>query len=308
MRAPFEKIASPLSIAFFERPSILVKLEIQKVLARFRSGIHRSLVGGAGSEFKSFRPYDPSDPLRVIDTTVAARFSEHPDVEPMSRTYYAEKEITTVFVLDCGNSMYIPPRKMEHAAHLCWLFALSTFRYGDRFRFIPFRGQAVYDSFWIGNEDILEQFCKEMRDPAVPLPSVPVANSVFSYLAQLSLRDAVLIIVSDFCGQWDGYIAALRLLGLHENNARPVCIALDEWHGFAACGYGTPLHDPITGKTTIFDMRKQGDMARYAYRAGRHLSDITARVRSLGIPLISIPLIADPVDMIYKAFLKMGRI
>lgn len=308
MRAPSQKISLPLSIASFKRPNILVKLEIQKVLTRFRSGIHRSLVGGSGHEFKSFRPYDPSDPLRVIDTAIAARFSDHPDIEPMSRTYYAEKEIITVFVLDCGNSMNIPPRKMEHAARLCWLFALSTFRYGDRFRLIPFCGQTVYDSFWISNEDILEEFCKKMQDSATLVSSIPWTDNVFSYLVQLSLHDAAIIVVSDFCGQWDEHIAAFRLLGLHENNVQPMLIALDEWHGFTTCAYGTTVYDPVTRRIAVLDMRKVGDMARYADRARQHFSDIAHHARSLGISFIPIPLMADPVDAVYKAFLKMGRV
>lgn len=308
MRAPSQKISLPLSIASFERPNILVKLEIQKVLAKFRSGIHRSLVGGSGSEFKSFRPYDPSDPLRVIDTAVAARFSEHPDIEPMSRTYYAEKEITTVFVLDCGDSMNVPPRKMEHAARLCWFFALSTFRYGDRFRFIPFCGQTVYDSFWISNEEILEEFCKKTQNSAAPISSIPWTGNVFSYLAQLSLHDAAIIVVSDFCGQWDEHIAAFRLLSLHENNIQSIFIALDEWHGFTACAYGATLYDPVTRRTAVLDMRKKGDIARYAYRARQHFSDIAHHARPLGIPFIPISLMADPVTGVYKALLKMGRV
>ncbi|TSC68931.1 MAG: hypothetical protein G01um101466_255 [Parcubacteria group bacterium Gr01-1014_66] len=308
MRARSEKKVSPLSIESFERPSVLVRLEIKKVLAMFRSGIHRSLVGGAGSEFKSFRPYDPSDPLRALDTTVAARFSEHPDVEPMSRTYYAEKEITVIFMLDCGDSMNVPPRKMEHVACLVWLFALSAFRYGDRFRLIPFSQKIVRDSFWISNEGALDQFCKEMRNSDVFSSSLPWIDNAFSYLAQLSLHDAILVIVADFCEQWEERINALRLIGTHEHNVQPMLIALDEWQGFTPSAYGAAFFDPITRRTAILDMRKQGDMARYAYQAQQRMSDIAERVRPLGISFISIPLIADPIAIVYRAFLKMGRV
>lgn len=292
----------------FKKPSMLVRFEIEKVLARFRSGIHRSMVGGAGSEFKSFRPYDTSDPLRALDATVSARFSEHPDVEPMSRTYYAEKEIATIFLLDCGDSMKIPLRKEEYAARLLWFFAFSTFRYGDRFRLISFAPDAVRDSLWIGDEDTLEQFLKEMHSSVALSSTIPWAEDVFSYLAHLSLRDAVVVIISDFCGKWEERIKALRLLGIHENNIQPIMIALDEWHGFTCQEYGAVLHDPVTSKTTIFDMRKNGDMAQYADRARRHLISIKESVHPLGIPVIITPLITDPLATVYKAFLKMGWI
>lgn len=308
MRALSRKTIVPFSGGSFEKPSIFVRFEIEKVLARFRGGIHRSMVGGSGFEFKSLRPYDASDSLRAIDAAVSARFSEHPDVEPMSRTYYAEKEIATILLLDCGDSMKIPLRKEEHAAHLLWLFALSTFRYGDRFRLISFAPDAVRDSLWIGDEDALEEFMRQMHSSAQPSSTIPWAEDVFSYLAHLSLRDAVLVIISDFCGKWEERIKALRLLGIHENNIQPIMIALDEWHGFTCQEYGTALHDPVTSKTTIFDMRKNGDMAHYADRARRHLISIKESVHPLGIPVIITPLITDPLAMVYKSFLKMGWI
>lgn len=306
MRWFSRKTATPLSVASLEKPSILVRLEIEKVLARFRSGIHRSLVGGSGSEFKSFRPYDPSDSLRSLDATASARFSEHPDLEPMSRTYYAEKEIATIVLLDCGDSMKIPSRKEEHAACILWLFALSTFRYGDRFRLIPFRENAILDSLWIGDGDTLEQFLREMRSSIALSFRVPWAHDAFSYLAHLSLRDAIVVIISDFCEQWDERINALRLLGIHEHNIHPVMIALDEWHGFTCQEYGTVLHDPITDRKTTLNMRKGGDMAQYANQGRHHLLSIKESVHPLGIPLIITPLITDPLATVYKAFLKMG--
>jgi len=308
MRLFTKKTTTPLSVGFFEKPSLFVRLEIEKVLARFRGGIHRSVVAGVGFEFKSLRPYDASDPLRAIDAAVSARFSEHPDVEPMSRTYYAEKEIATIVLLDRGDSMKIPPRKEEHAARLLWLFALSTFRYGDRFRLISFGAPAISDSLWIGDEDSLEQFLREIHSSAQLSSTIPWAEDAFSYLAHLSLRDAVVVIISDFCGEWEERVKALRLLGIHENNIQPIMIALDEWDGFTCQKYGTALYDPVTSKTTIFDMRKNGDMAQYADRAYQHLLYIKKSVHPLGIPMISTPLTTDPLATVSKAFLKMGLI
>jgi hypothetical protein len=115
------------------------------------------------------------------------------------------------------------------------------------------------------------------------------------------------MIVSDFCGQWDEHISTLRLLDIHGNNVQPVLIALDEWHGFTASMYGARLYDPVTRRTTILNMRKHGDIARYAHRAEQHMADVAQCARPLGIPFISISLMADAITTVYKAFLKMGR-
>jgi len=308
VRANSRKIIAPTLTGPFEKPSVLVRFEIEKVLARFRSGIHRSMVAGAGAEFKSFRPYDASDSLRSLDAAASARFSEHPDVEPMSRTYYTEKEIATIVLLDRGESMKIPPRKEEHAAQLLWLFALSTFRYGDRFRLISFDANAIFDSLWIGDGDTLEQFLRKMHGSAPLSSMVPWAQDVFSYLAHLSLRDGVVVIISDFCGQWEKRINTLKSIGLHENNIQPVMIALDEWYGFTSHTYGVALHDPVIRQTATLDMRKKGNMAQYAHQAHQRFLDITERIRPLGIPMIITPLITDPLATIFKAFLKMDWI
>jgi hypothetical protein len=134
------------------------------------------------------------------------------------------------------------------------------------------------------------------------------AQDVFSYLAHLSLRDAVVVIISDFCGQWESRINTLKSIGLHENNIQLVMIALDEWHGFTPHTYGVALHDPVIRQTATFDMRKKGNTAQYAHQAQQHFLDITERIRPLGIPVIVTPLITDPLAIIFRAFLKMGWI
>lgn len=291
---------------FYQKPDVLLRLELGKVLLRFRSGIHRSIQRGQGNETKSFKPYEPSDPLRSIDPFVSARVSQDPDLEPISRVYYPEKEITTVVLLDVGDCMTIPPRKEEYAATIFWLFALSTFRYGDRMRIIPFDGKKVYDSFWLGNEDAAEQFMNSIEKCHALPHRVSGATDAFSYVVQLSLRDAMIVVVSDFCMQWETCVLSLKRLGLREHSLQLLLLALDEWEGFTPHAYGITVRDPKTGRTRTMSMGKQGEMAHRADRARRRLSDIAAHARSLGGFCIRIPLIDDPLTTVLRFFLKMG--
>lgn len=290
----------------FKRPDILLRLTLEKVLVQFRGGIHRSVKEGLGIELKSFKPYDPSDPLRSIDAFVSARVSENPEIEPISRVYYQQKEIATVVLLDVGDSMTIPPRKEEHAAKILWLFALSTLRYGDRFRIIPFEQSAVFDSLWIGDENTAEQFIENIGTSRGLFHRVRGVADAFSYLTQLSLRDTIIVIISDFCMKWETRLSSLKQLGVHEHNIRFVLLALDEWDGFVPQKYGMRVYDPLTHKSRMVSMDSHGDMARRAEMARRHVSEIADSIRPLGAPLISISLLSDPLATVAKAFLKLG--
>ena len=56
----------------------ILRLEIDKVLAQSRIGIHRSILVSRGIEVKTVRPYDPADTPSDIDYMVSARVSEEP--------------------------------------------------------------------------------------------------------------------------------------------------------------------------------------------------------------------------------------
>src|SRR3989344_2161949 len=122
------------------------QLAVEKVLAGFQSGIHRSVLGGHGMEFKSLHPYDPSaDALSSIDWLASARQSPH-DAEFLSRGYEPERIISVLCLVDDGVSMQFPPKKQECAAFLLWLFAVSAFKNQDAFRCAFFSSESLVSS------------------------------------------------------------------------------------------------------------------------------------------------------------------
>ncbi len=302
MRAQ-QKRKDTKKLGLFQKPDALLRLEVERVISRFRGGIHRSMQKGSGIDIASFKPYEPSDPLGSIDAFVSARVSEHPELEPISRVYHPEKEIATIALMDIGISMNVPPRKKEYAAKLLWLFALSAFRFGDRFRIIPFEGSAVYDSLWIANEDAAAHYMEHIEMSPESCYRVSWAQDACSYLAQLLVRDAVVVIISDFCMAWDFPLASLKQLASHEQNVRLILLALDEWEGFTPHRYGITIYDPLMQNNEVMSM---ADMARRADAVRRHIAEIAGSVRSLGAPLISIPLLSNPLAAVVRAFLKMG--
>lgn len=288
-----------------KKPASHIRLEIEKVILQFRGGIHRSAMTGLGLEFKSVRPYDPSDSPSTIDWLVSARVSENPELEPYSRTYHPEKEIAVIVLLDESDSMYFPPKKQDQAGNLIWLFAMSAFRYNDRFRIMLFGKGDFFDSYWVNSEDSLEQFFKLKNSFQVSDGKHKIAD-ILNYLTTLNLHDVLILLVSDFCAEWEEEPKAIRRLDIYGNNIRMVFLALNEWKEFIPVSYGVVLRDPENGSVRQYDLRKNSDFEKMAKKFDEKFLQIARSVKSSLIPVIQISLSEDPVKIVRKEFFKLG--
>lgn len=282
-----------MDASFFpEKPSELLRLKIERVLFQIRGGIHKSKVKGEGPEFRGFRPWDPSDNPARINYPASYKISPELD-EIVVRTSHGEKRISVVAILDWRVTMGYPLRKLEHAAALFWLFALSAFKEQDRFRAIVVLDDSLVDSGWILGENALEGFWEEVlvqREPDAAILHQGIGP--VSLLAESRLGDAFLAVISDFCAPWDKEIEALDWLGMRARNVKGVLIALDEWLGFESGGYGVDLRDPRTGAVC----RMSPENIRAAVRnSERRLTALEERISHHPISLFRIPLICDPI-------------
>lgn len=290
-----------------EEPSAYVRIEIEKVFSRFRGGVHKSAIAGSGIEFRSLRPYDPSDSFRAIDALASARFSDNPDLEPLSRTYMSEHEVAMTVVLDIGESMRIPPQKQIHGSRILWLFLLSAFRYGDRARVILYDDDAVFDSEWLYREESMREFALLLVQGSEQF-RVKATRDVYAHLGHLSLRDSLVAMISDFCITWDYQADALRRIGGANQNVRFFLIALDEWVGFTPFNLGITMRDPRALKSIMATMRSGSEVGRMADAAAAHVAHIEESVHALSIPVLRVPLIRDPLDSIFHSLMRMGLV
>ena len=288
---------------FAKRPTLRLQLELESVISKFSGGLHRSVISGVGLEFKRLRPYDPSDSPTVIDDVASARYSEDPELEPLSREYYAERPISVIFLLDVDYTMEAPSEKYEHAATLFWLFALSAFEPHDLFRILCFRRGEMADSDFLTNEEAVEEWFASWSKGRGPRFERLQSGNIFAHLAGWSLRDAVVILVSDFSWDWARELRSLRQLGVHDNNIRVVFFALDEWADYISTGYGMSLRDPRTGTVCHYTDEELLEL-RAAHE--EHVERIRSGIRPLGIPLVTIPLLAEPLALIQRKFSQMG--
>src|SRR3989344_3522918 len=145
---------------FTKKLSGFMRAEIDRVVAEFAGGFHRSVFSNKGIEFKRLREYSPFDKPTAIDDMASSRLSEDPVLEPYSRVPYAAKKISVVTLLDIGDTMRAPAAKEEHAIKLFWFLALSAFKHYDSLRVIPNFGSGApfQDSEWVSGEDELYEF------------------------------------------------------------------------------------------------------------------------------------------------------
>lgn len=289
-----------MTASFLKGPNANFRLEIERVKRQILSGFHRSVMGGRGIEFKGLRLHDYSEDLSRVDWMASAKISEDLD-ELVSRSFYAEKEISVVVLLDRESMRYLPKKK-EYALLLVWLFACSTFnpRSRDRFRLIGFSDSEIHDSAWLKSEDSFEDYLyKILNDEDQP---VRRSEEISSYLRTLTLRDAVFIFISDLCfsPMENDFLLGL---GAAENNITVILIILNEWVGIKEYGYIVELRDPRSGKLRHFDDPALKEMQRISQE---RLEKIRKMAEAIPALPVEVPLISDPIGVVWRELIKLG--
>jgi uncharacterized protein (DUF58 family) len=284
------------------KPAARLPLKIRKVITSVYTGVHHSLLSGKGLDFKGFRPYRSSDNPLHIDDSVSERISSMPDLEPWVRTYYTERTIQVICILDTRPSMTAPIRKQEYATELIWLFALSAFENHDPFRLICFHPTWSYDSGWNSSEEHFKMFLRALSQQRVRAFPPKKNLDMFGLLAPLQLRDTLVIGISDFTMPWDREMESLRRLNMPKRNIRAILCGLDEWKGFSSQSYGVTFVDPDAQVFHQDDLREEGDTDRRRQKAQDRFQAITQAARSRSTIFIPVPLLEDPVTVVKRTF------
>jgi len=282
------------------KPVERLPLKVRKILASIHAGAHNSLLSGKGSDFKGFRPYRSSDNPLHIDDSASERLSSMPDLEPWVRTYYAERTLHMVCILDTRPSMTAPPKKREYAGELIWIFALSAFEYRDRFRLIQFNPKGSYDSRWMGSEEQLVAYLRALSHNRTHSTRFRKNQGMFSPLGDLQLQDTLVVGISDFTTDWEREMDFLRQLNVTKKNLRVVLCGLDEWKGFSPQSYGVTFREPGSQTFHQDDLRKGGDTDRRRQAAEDRFTTLAQNARTRSVIFIPIPLLEEPVTVVRR--------
>ncbi|MDP3735701.1 MAG: DUF58 domain-containing protein [bacterium] len=278
-----------------KKPTSLLRFRIDKVIADFRGGVHRSAVSGSGIDFRMVREYDLADPLSRIDWLASARLSDD-DTALVVREYHPDREIGVLCAIDAGSTMEHPRRKRAYSEALAWLFALSAFRYRDRFELVHFDVRSVRSTDWGRTETWLADATFDTEP-----------SDLTQYIGARQLTNTLLIVISDFNETTPEYMRRFRTLDFGSRNVQGVFFMLDEWAGFEPVRFRAAFFDSLSRSTRALSLHRGGRAEREALCQSRCFEELRRIARPLDIPCITVPLIsADPLGIVHKAFLRLG--
>jgi uncharacterized protein (DUF58 family) len=302
-------------------------------VADVMSGAYLSVFKGRGMEFDEVRPYVPGDDVRTIDWNVTARVGE-----PYVKRFVEERELTVMLLVDVSASLDFGSgarSKLEAAAELAALLALSAVANGDKVGLLLFHGGAdQYIPPRKGQKHALriirEVLARGQEAPTGPTTRWRLADlprTVRSWFGKLQAqtrgaarrdtsiaaalefcrqalpRRTVLFLVSDFLDE--GYLQVLR----HANRKHDVVSVLitdPREQTMPPAGLVT-LEDAETGATRLVDTRSAAFRDELGRAARERVQRLDAGLRSAGVDLVTVDAAGSVVDPLLRFFHERQR-
>lgn len=284
-----------------------IRLSIDKVLANFRDGLHRSVMKGAGSEFFTIRPYDEkSDRISQVDWAASSRLSDD-EFELYARIAEPDREIRVLILRDVGAGMEHPQAKAEAADALTALFAASALSFQHAVRLAVIDAGAIAETPWLRSESAFVELSEAVLDRKRRRSYLRSERTVGAYLEALSLRDTLIVCISD--AREDALVTldfAPRICG-PDRNVQAAYLALDEWKGYAPRSFQVDIAHPERRETRRVDLRSGGGFSREIGRFLGRMERIRGRGFQTGSLVLTVPLIdGDPVRTVALALFARG--
>jgi uncharacterized protein (DUF58 family) len=178
-----------------------IELTSRRAVQDRLAGSYHSIFKGRGMAFSDVRAYAPGDDVRFIDWNVTAR-TGHLHV----KQFVEERELTVLLVIDLSHSMRFGTRgapKLDLAAELTALLAMSAMRNQDKVGLVTFTDRV--ETFLRprkGRAHVL-RVIREVLSSRAAGSRTNVAE-VLRWLSHALKRQAVVFLVSDFAGAFDG--------------------------------------------------------------------------------------------------------
>lgn len=247
-----------------------IQIRTSKTVNDLFAGQYHSAFRGRGMEFEEVRVYQVGDDVRSIDWNVSARYG-HPYV----KVYREERELTVMLLVDVSPSGFFGGRdvfKLDYAAELCAVLALSAVRTQDKVGLILFSNEVEkYVPPKKGGRHVpriireLLYFTPQGRGTNVP--------EALQFLGRVTRRKCVAFLVSDFLTQ--GFEPALRI-ARRRHDLVPIVVRDPLERGLPRAGL-VRLHDAETGEEVEVD----GGSGRVREAFERRMREREAGLRSM---------------------------
>lgn len=219
-----------------------IQITTSRMVTDVFAGQYQSVFKGKGMEFYEVREYLPGDEIRSIDWNVTAR-TGHPFV----KKFVEERELTVMLLLDMSASSYFGTSnqlKMQLAAKLCSVLALSAIKNNDKVGFIAFTDRIEK---FIPPRKGLRHVLRVIREALYFKPqgtSTDIAIAL-EYLNRVTTRKTVAFLISDFFAP----------------DFKKMLAVANKRHDIVAVTITDPreLEFPAMGLVKLFDPEKKSD-------------------------------------------------
>ncbi|CAN5699677.1 DUF58 domain-containing protein [soil metagenome] len=244
-----------------------LELAARLVVEGMRSGGHRSLQRGFGTEFLKHRPYRPGDSLRYLDWKVLARTDRL-----YTRQFREATDLSLLLVVDSSASMGFPeseggdqaPTRLRYAAILAAALAWIATSRGDAVGLLTRLGGEVLHVPPRSGRTQLRRVIGflnrlEAEGDWAPLQAIEHAASTLK-------RRGVVVVVSDFYDDEAALRGALRRVARRGHDVSMIQLTSDPELEFPIVGE-FEFEDAESGERVLYNAELSGEGVRTRIRA-----------------------------------------
>jgi uncharacterized protein (DUF58 family) len=258
-----------------------IEITTSRMVTDVFAGQYQSVFKGKGMEFYEVREYMPGDEIRFIDWNVTARTGS-----PFVKKFIEERELTVMLLLDMSASAYFGTScqlKMQLAARLCSLLALSAIKNNDKVGFIAFTDRIEK---FIPPRKGLRHVLRVIREALYFKPQGEATDITVAleYLNRVTTRKTVTFIISDFFAK-----DFKKMLAASNKRHDIVAVTITDPRELEFPDVGlVKLFDPEESRNFILDTSDRTLRQEYARKNEERLKQRENLFRSLNIDAIDV--------------------
>ena len=270
-----------------------------------RLGRSQSRLRGAGMEFDQLKEYQQGDRIRTINWAATARRGGTPLVV---NTYYEEKELTVMLLVDLSASMdfgSVRLSKKALAAEVSASLVYSALATQHRVGFLGFTSQA--DLYWPPRSSRAYQ--RGIPEAILQAASTRAVANIAAAVDALEDRlkhPALVFLMSDFLSdEWQPCAQALRRLG-GQHDLIALLVADPRERMLPLGNAQMTMRDLETGEVMVYHFSRQNRHAMATIAQARY-AQLQQMFRDLGITHVMVTPQSDYVSDLTRVFLGRRR-
>ncbi|MBP7217147.1 MAG: DUF58 domain-containing protein [Candidatus Omnitrophica bacterium] len=277
-----------------------IQITTSRMVSDVFAGQYQSVFKGKGFEFDEVREYQPGDEIRSIDWNVTARMGH-----PFIKKFVEERELTVMLLLDMSPSSFfgtVKQLKMQVAAQICSLLALSAIRNNDRVGFMAFTDKVEK---FVPPRKGITHVLRVVREALYfkPQGKTTDINAALEYLNRVTTRRTVAFIISDFFAP-----DFKNMLSVSNKRHDVVAITITDPRELALPDVGIiKLDDPETNKGFFVDTTHAALRQEYAQKMQERLKQRLLMFASVNVDMVDVRTDQPYANSLFAFFKKRER-